>query len=67
MQVHSCRSFADDPDTECASAKEIEELADEVVLDVFIKNRYFDDDEFVDHPVKDFVQYYYYPLNSVLG
>ena len=67
MQVHSCRSVAENPSVECASEAQIEKVADEVVLDVFIKNFYFDENEFDEDPVKSYVEYYYYPINSVLG
>ena len=51
--------MADDPETECAPLDEIDSLAKEVTVDIFIKNRYFDSAEFNLNPIKTYVQYYY--------
>ena len=54
-------------DRECASESEIKKLAGDVVIDYWIKNRYFDSSEFDKEPIKSFVQYYYQPLMSDYG
>jgi len=51
----SCRAVALDPESECESEQEIESLAGEVTLDIFLKNKYFDSKEFNAEPVKDYV------------
>jgi len=58
---------ADDPDAECAEDADIKEKAKEVTLDIFLKNRYFDQYEFKESPIKNFIQYFYYPLLSDTG
>ena len=67
MQIHSCRHKAVNPDTECEKQSTIESLADALIVDLFIRDKYFDGNDFDNYSIKDQIQYYYLPMDSERG
>ena len=58
MQIHSCWAVVPNAtEADCAPQSEIDEIVNEVAIDIFQINFYFDDKEFDDSPVKAYVQY----------
>lgn len=54
FQVKTCNAISENPEEECEAEEEIKKHADEVLLDYFFQNYYFDTEDFTGNPIKPF-------------
>jgi hypothetical protein len=61
----SCHNFAKDPEKDCESVEDIDQMARQMSLDFFFKNNYFDREKYDENPITEVVDYQYMTVDPL--